>query len=155
MDCSKRCTDEVTCVDAKRTVVVGSGVNCMLRTGVGKRSAARKRVHSGRGGILEGVDRRKKLFAVASSTGYARVVHRISTAAFVRRRATLEMFMKRSVPAAILAAVLLAPAGVRAADDATLLRVFLTDGSSIVSYGEPARAGDRIVFSMPTPAVPD
>ena len=63
--------------------------------------------------------------------------------------------MKRPVPAAILAAVLLAPAGVRAADDATLLRVFLTDGSSIVSYGEPARAGDRIVFSMPTAASPN
>src|ERR1051325_3130726 len=39
-------------------------------------------------------------------------------------------------------------------DDATLLRVFLTDGSSLVSYGEPARVGDRIVFSMPTAATP-
>jgi len=37
-----------------------------------------------------------------------------------------------------------------AAEDATLLRVFLTDGSSLVSFGEPARVGDRIVFSMPT-----
>ena len=34
-------------------------------------------------------------------------------------------------------------------DDATLLRVFLTDGRSLVSYGEPARVGDRVVFSMP------
>ena len=40
--------------------------------------------------------------------------------------------------------------GARAADDATLLRVFLTDGSSLVSYGEFARIGDRVVFSMPT-----
>jgi hypothetical protein len=44
-----------------------------------------------------------------------------------------------------------APA-VAAADGATIFRVFLTDGSSLVSYGEPARVGDRIVFSMPTAA---
>ena len=36
-----------------------------------------------------------------------------------------------------------------AADDVTLLRVFLTDGTALVSYGEPARIGDRVVFSMP------
>jgi hypothetical protein len=41
-------------------------------------------------------------------------------------------------------------APVAAADGATIFRVFLTDGSSLVSYGEPARVGDRIVFSMPT-----
>ena len=37
-------------------------------------------------------------------------------------------------------------------DGATIYRVFLTDGTSLVSYGEPARVGDRIVFSMPTTA---
>jgi hypothetical protein len=44
-----------------------------------------------------------------------------------------------------------------AADDdaATLLRVFLRDGSSLVSYGEPALVGDRVVFSMPTEATPN
>jgi len=42
-----------------------------------------------------------------------------------------------------------------AADDVTLLRVFLTDGSALVSYGEPARVGDRVVFSIPTAATPD
>ena len=40
----------------------------------------------------------------------------------------------------------------RAADDATLFRVFLKDGTSLVSYGEFARVGDRVVFSMPTAA---
>jgi hypothetical protein len=35
-------------------------------------------------------------------------------------------------------------------DAATYLRVFLEDGSSLVSYGEPALVGDRIVFSLPT-----
>jgi hypothetical protein len=42
-----------------------------------------------------------------------------------------------------------------AADDATLLRVFLKDGSSLVSFGEPARVADRVIFSMPTSSAPD
>ena len=41
---------------------------------------------------------------------------------------------------------------VTAPDGATIYRVFLTDGTSLVSYGEPTRVGDRIVFSMPTTA---
>ncbi len=47
--------------------------------------------------------------------------------------------------AAFLAAVHVRPA---AADDATLLRVFLQDGTSLVSYGEFARVADRVVFSL-------
>ena len=35
------------------------------------------------------------------------------------------------------------------AADAVLLRVFLTDGTAVMSYGEYARVGDRVVFSMP------
>lgn len=42
-----------------------------------------------------------------------------------------------------------------AADEATLLRVFLLDGTSLVSYGEFARVGDRVVFSMPTASAPN
>lgn len=64
----------------------------------------------------------------------------------------------RSWTAGIALAVLLLPAaGARATADenATLLRVFLRDGSSLVSFGEPARVGDRVVFSMPTSAVPN
>jgi hypothetical protein len=34
--------------------------------------------------------------------------------------------------------------------DATLFRVFLKNGSSLVSYGEVARFEDHVVFSMPT-----
>src|SRR6266566_7662602 len=37
-----------------------------------------------------------------------------------------------------------------AADDATLLRVFLRGGGSLVSYGEFARVADRVIFSLPT-----
>ena len=35
------------------------------------------------------------------------------------------------------------------ADETSLLRVFLRDGTTLTSYGEYARVGDRIVFSMP------
>ena len=47
--------------------------------------------------------------------------------------------------------VLLLIGGVRLAaiDEVTLFRVFLTDGTAVVSYGEYARVGDRIVFSVP------
>jgi hypothetical protein len=38
------------------------------------------------------------------------------------------------------------------AADATILRVFLEDGSSLVSYGELTRIADRVVFSMLTSA---
>lgn len=44
-----------------------------------------------------------------------------------------------------------APA-VGAGDDSAFLRIFLKDGSSLVSYGELARLEDRAVFSMPTSA---
>jgi len=53
---------------------------------------------------------------------------------------------------ALALGLLLVPRMTTAADDATLLRVFLTDGTSLVSFGELARVGDRIVFSMPTSA---
>jgi hypothetical protein len=35
------------------------------------------------------------------------------------------------------------------AADATLFRLFLTDGSTVVSFGEYARVADRVIFSMP------
>src|SRR5262245_13981343 len=46
-------------------------------------------------------------------------------------------------------------AAIAAAGDATLLRVFLKDGTSLVSHGEPARVEDRVVFSIPTAAIPN
>ena len=35
------------------------------------------------------------------------------------------------------------------AETATLFRVFLNDGTAVVSYGEYARVGDRVIFSIP------
>lgn len=43
---------------------------------------------------------------------------------------------------------LAAPSGLWAASDAMLFQLFLTDGTSVVSYGEFARVNDRVVFSM-------
>jgi hypothetical protein len=64
--------------------------------------------------------------------------------------------MRRPVrTAALVALALLCPLWAAAADDVTLLRVFLTDGTALVSYGEPALAGSRVVFSMPTAATPN
>jgi hypothetical protein len=39
------------------------------------------------------------------------------------------------------------------AESVTLFRVFLNDGTAVVSYGEYARVGDRLVFSMPLGAI--
>jgi hypothetical protein len=35
------------------------------------------------------------------------------------------------------------------ASSATLLRLFFIDGTSVVTYGEPARVDDRVIFSLP------
>src|SRR5579864_1244625 len=39
--------------------------------------------------------------------------------------------------------------------DAALLRIFLTDGTSLVRCGEPARVADRVVFPMPPASTPN
>ncbi|MEO8255858.1 MAG: hypothetical protein ABI868_00775 [Acidobacteriota bacterium] len=59
--------------------------------------------------------------------------------------------------AAAAATLCLLTAEAAAADDdaATLLRVFLRDGTALVSYGEFARVADRVVFSMPIDSTPN
>lgn len=49
----------------------------------------------------------------------------------------------------LAASALVACAAPAFAESVTLFRVFLNDGTAIVSYGEYARVGDRLVFSMP------
>lgn len=64
----------------------------------------------------------------------------------------------RTLTAVVLAAAVVFPwrsAAAAGADEATLLRVFLTDGTSLISYGEPARVNDRVIFSMPTATIPN
>lgn len=53
----------------------------------------------------------------------------------------------------LLAAAALAGAQPAFAESVTLFRVFLNDGTAVVSYGEYARVGDRLVFSMPIGAI--
>jgi hypothetical protein len=55
-------------------------------------------------------------------------------------------------PAPAIAASVVDDEIVRPSDDAPLFRVFLKDGSSLISYGELARLDQRVVFSMLTSA---
>jgi hypothetical protein len=48
-----------------------------------------------------------------------------------------------------LSLLVFAAAPAPAAADATLLRLYLADGTALVSYGEFAKLDDRVIFSMP------
>jgi hypothetical protein len=67
------------------------------------------------------------------------------------RKLVVRLAVALTIACASLAPAAAAPAG----DNVTLLRVFLKDGTAFVSYGEPARVGDRVVISMPTAATPN
>jgi hypothetical protein len=54
-----------------------------------------------------------------------------------------------------LVVLAVAPRVACAASTPTLFRLFLNDGSALVSYGEYARVSDRVVFSMPVGGAPD
>jgi hypothetical protein len=56
------------------------------------------------------------------------------------------MRLAKIVILALIAVAL--PATARPATDALLLRLFLNDGTTLLSYGEYARVEDRVVFSM-------
>jgi hypothetical protein len=75
---------------------------------------------------------------------------------FMKSAGRARSWRRSVVFAGLLAGTMLAlHAASAGADDATLLRVFLKDGTSLVSFGEPAHVGDRVVFSMPTGAMPN
>jgi hypothetical protein len=65
------------------------------------------------------------------------------------------MHRSRLVAALCLALSVTSVRAATPADDATLVRVFLKDGNSLVSYGEPALVQGRVVFSMPTATTPN
>src|SRR5260221_9110017 len=80
------------------------------------------------------------------STSFPPIIHMFSTGRF--RLAVCVCFLLTASPA------LAQPAQ----EDGTLYRVFLRDGSTLLSYGEFARVADRIVMSVPlgtTTAGPD
>lgn len=61
---------------------------------------------------------------------------------------------RTAVVAAVSWLVLGAPAPALAQSDVPLLRVFLTDGTSLTSYGEWVRLDDKVVFSLPLSTAP-
>ena len=68
----------------------------------------------------------------------------------VSRPVTIELPMPAvAVLLLVLAMSLGAAPQARAASEATLFRIFLRDGTSVVSYGEFARLDGQVVFSMP------
>src|SRR5688572_8712940 len=65
-----------------------------------------------------------------------------------------EAFMLRIFRGAAVAAVCLLWSGSPAiASEKALYRIFLQDGTALVSYGEFARVGDRVVFTIPIGAI--
>jgi hypothetical protein len=64
-------------------------------------------------------------------------------------RACLSRVATHAVALAVTGLVLLSAPAAAFAGDAMLYRIFLRDGSTLVSYGDFARVGDRVVFSIP------
>src|SRR5262249_12028260 len=64
---------------------------------------------------------------------------------------TAEHFMRirRGSALAVVVLGMLSAAARASASDAMFLRLFLKDGTPVVSYGEFARVNDHVVFSMP------
>src|SRR5215475_7031711 len=75
------------------------------------------------------------------STSFPPIIHMFSTGWF-----RLVVFASL---AAGVASSAFAGAIAGQASDVTLYRVFLRDGSTLVSYGEFARVGDRVVVTLP------
>ena len=68
---------------------------------------------------------------------------------------TCNWMTRHECPAAWLVVVMLlcTPASADAERaDAVLYRIFLADGSTLVSYGEHSRVGDQVIFSLPVSA---
>jgi hypothetical protein len=57
--------------------------------------------------------------------------------------------VRRVASAAVALVLLLGCTGPAAAAESALYRLFLIDGTALVSYGEFSRVADRVVFSIP------
>src|SRR5256885_877525 len=118
-----------------------SGAATILRFGAKRSSEAphEGRVHS-RNRLESFASHAEKNLAVRFSTAFARVIHRISTTFPYNTNSPCMMLRI----AFLVALVWLAAAPPANAADATLLRLFLRDGTSVVSYGEFARLDDEV-----------
>ncbi len=71
------------------------------------------------------------------STSFPPFIHMFSTVAL------------RAVFATLMVAICAAYGRAQSSSDATIYRVFLLDGTTLVSYGDYARVADRVVLSVP------
>src|SRR5262245_47911845 len=67
----------------------------------------------------------------------------------------LRALARMAIAPIVLVATAVVAAQTPTDDGVVLLRLFLRDGTSLVSYGEPARLDDRVIFSMPTGPLPN
>jgi hypothetical protein len=80
------------------------------------------------------------------STSFPPIIHMFSTGRF---RRAFSAFAAATLALAASTQPAAAAAQATPADNATLFRVFLRDGSTLVSYGEYARVADRVVVTLP------
>jgi hypothetical protein len=92
--------------------------------------------HAARGGKTEQCAKKNPRH-VRMSTSFPPFIHMFSTAAM------------RSVFASLIILVCARAASAQSAANVTLYRIFLQDGTTLVSYGDYARVADRVVLSVP------
>src|SRR6187402_3533962 len=108
-----------------------------------KRSGSRRPRPQDRSSAIPADLRQTKILVSRISTGFAPVIDRFSTVLTM----TAVPGMRWLLRVFVFAALALLPVRVAGAAP-TLFRIFLTDGSDVVSYGEYARVGDDVIFSM-------
>lgn len=102
----------------------------------------------------------KKYGTVGTSTGDPRFFHIFSTGELrltpgglkTRLKALMRVPFRRTrlfASAALVCLAILAPSATSSAASTSLYRIFLLDGTTLISYGEFARVADRVVFSIP------
>src|SRR5258708_10813409 len=79
------------------------------------------------------------------STSFPPIIHMFSTGRF-RRAIFVSLLLLYAVPPVVLWG---SESAQPAQADVTLYRIFLRDGSTVLSYGEFARVSDRLVVSVP------
>src|SRR6187402_1585509 len=109
-----------------------------------KRSGSRRPRPQDRSSAIPADLRQTKILVSRISTGFAPVIDRFSTVLTMSAVHGMRWLLRTLV----FAMMALASQPAVAAAAPTLFRIFLTDGSDVVSYGEYARVGDDVIFSM-------
>src|SRR3982750_2445517 len=104
--------------------------------GAQAKQSAKAHPHAARGGKPEQCAKKNSRH-VKMSTSFPLFIHMFSTAAV------------RAVFASLILTLCAPIARAQSSATATLYRVFLQDGTTLVSYGDYARVADRMVLSVP------